>query len=439
LECVSELNIVKQSKGVHTMRTNKQLLSKREQIEKMISLPLISLEAEEADRFIDYIVDESVMKNSARVIKMQKETKNIRALGLGDSRFLYPGATFNAADYTRQHTDQKITLTSKKLRGCVVIYDDDLEDNIEGDAFADHIMRMVAAKIANELDEIFWIGDQVGLGNFAATDARSQFAGWRYRIKYSQAAAGLLSGHYNIVSGRSTLMTALNETDWVLNTATAVGTIVEPTAANATGFCYIATAVAGDTQTGAAEPVWPTVLGATVIDDMVTWRCHAYDYALPGKIAEQNAATPYNWEFKYGKMLKKLPSKYKKAGLANLRFFQSDQLVQDYIDALAARSTILGDKAILGQGPLSYGQVPIVPCPNMPMTMSAADRLGAGNYGDTLLTPKGNLILGIQRQLKIESQRMAADEATYWFYSMRVDNTIENVNACVLLEKLITA
>jgi len=414
------------------MKSNKQMLSKKEYIEKMIALPSIVLEAEEADRFIDYIVDESVLKNSARIVKMEKETKNVRALGLGDSRFLYPGDTFNSTNYTKQGTEHKIPLVSKKMRGCIVIYDDDLEDNIEADAFADHLMRMVAGKIANELEEIFWIGDTASVGGFANTDLRSRFDGWRYRIKFSQASTGYLSGHYNAVSGRATLMTAKNATDYTTGVKTQ-GTIVEPTTPN--GFVYICT-VAG-TATG--EPTWPTVLGGTVTDGTVTWRCHAYDCALAGKIAEQNGSAPYNWEFKYGNMLKKLPSKYKKVGLANLRFFQSDQLAQDYIDALSARATILGDKAILGQGPLQYGQVKIVPCPLMPVTMSEAGVLGAGTYGDTLLTPKGNLVIGIQRSLKIESQRMAADEATYWFYSMRADNAIENVNACVLLENLTTA
>jgi len=107
------------------MRTNKQMLSKKEYIEKMIALPSIVLVAEEADRFIDYIVDESVLKNSARIVRMQKETKNIRALGLGDARFLYPGSTFTSANYMKQLTDHKIELKTEKLRGCVVIYDDD--------------------------------------------------------------------------------------------------------------------------------------------------------------------------------------------------------------------------------------------------------------------------------------------------------------------------
>lgn len=421
------------------MKTNAQLLSKKEQIEaiaKMVSMtPVVTLASEEADRFIDYIVDESVLKNNARVERMAKQTKNIRALGLGDARFLYPGGTFSSSDYLKTVSENTIQLISKKMRGCVAIYDEDLEDQIEGDAFADHIMRMVAAKIGNELEEIFWIGDTAGIGSFVATDTRSLFDGWRYRIKYSQAAAGYLSGNYNAVSGRATLMTAIAETLYVVDGASHVqGDIVHPITPN--GFVYICT-VAG--AKAGVEPVWPTVLGLTIVDNACTWRCHAYDCTLAGKIAEQNLSTPYNWEFKYANMLKKLPSKYKRVGMANLRFFQSDQLVQDYVDALAARATILGDKAILGETALKYGQVPIVPCPSMPMTMDAAGVLGGGTYGDTLLTPRGNLIVGIQRAMKIEAQRVPADEATYWFYSIRADNQIENVNACVLMEKLITA
>lgn len=423
------------------MKSNKKLLSTEQIVQKMVSLPNIVLEAEEADRFIDYMVDESVLKNNARVIKMKKQTKNVRALGLGDTRFLKPGDIFASSDYVKQLTTQKIPLVTKKMRGCVAIFDDDLEDiqaDIGADAFRDQIMRMVGAKIGNELEEIFWIGDTAGLAGFGNDDTRGRFDGWRYRIKYSQAATGYLSGYYNAVSGRATLMTAIAETTYVPGTTARVqGDIRHPTATKVTGFVYIC--IVAGTQAAAEPTNWPTVLGTTIIDGTVTWRCHAYDCALAGKIAEQNLSTPYNWEFKYGNMMKKLPSKYKKVGLANLRFFQSDQLAQDYVDALAARSTILGDKAILGQAPLQYGQVPIVPCPLMPVTMSAAGLVGSGSYGDTLLTPKGNLIVGIQRSIKIESQRVPADEATYWFYSMRADNAIENVNACVLMEKLITA
>ena len=161
-----------------------------------------------------------------------------------------------------------------------------------------------------------------------------------------------------------------------------------------------------------------------------------------GKIAMVQNAAPYNWDFKYNKILQTLPSKYKTVGLKNLSFYNNDNVTQNYIEALSARSTILGDSAVMGSAPMQYGMVPITSCPNMPITMAgdtqATEASTGGAYTDVLLTPNGNLIIGIQRDIKIESQRMAADEATYWFYSMRVDVAIENVNACVLARKLIT-
>lgn len=358
------------------MKTNKHLLSKKEQIQKMISLPTITLAAEEADRFIDYIVDESVMKGKARVERMNKATKNIRALGLGTGDFLHPGATFSSSEYKKTLSHHKIELISQKVRGCIAIFDDDLEDNVEGDAFTDHLMKMVAKKISNELDVAYWIGD-TGAGNaFGDTDIRSLWDGWRFRI-----ANGDTDGdtYYNDVSGGATVLDATSASDFLVE--------------------------------------------------------------APSRIAMVEKTAPYNWEFKYNKMLASLASKYKVGGLANLAFYNSDLVSQNYVEALAARSTIIGDNAILGKGDLQYGLVPIVSCPNMPVTMAgdtqAIEKCTTGAYADSVLTPNGNFIIGIQRDIKIESQREAADEATYWFYSMRCVPAIENVNACVLLRKLI--
>lgn len=433
------------------MQTNKKLLSKKDFIQKMVSMPAITLEAEEADRFIDYIVDQSVLKNNARVVRMKGPTKNIRALGI-EQRFLKPAATFSSSDYLKQLSEHKMTLTTKKVRGAVAIHDDDIEDivNIQsGVSFKSQVMKMVAAKIANELSEAFWIGDTHNHGGFAADDIRSLWDGWRYRIRNSQVAS---DPYWNRVTGRATLMTAANEAPWKVSTAAAVGDVVEPITPN--GFVYICT-TAGTTHSSGTGPTWPTTLGSSVTEvSGVVWRCHAYDCVMNGTvgvldgaaptgsmIVEQAATVPYNWEFKYNNMLKKLPSKYKAAGLGALRFFGSDQLSQDYVSALAARSTILGDQAVLGKAPLQYGEVPIVKVPLMTATMGAGAGndgvLGGGVHADCLLTYAKNLVVGIQRAIKIESQREAADESTYWFYSMRADTAIENVNACVLMEKLI--
>ena len=59
---------------------------------------------------------------------------------------------------------------------------------------------------------------------------------------------------------------------WVADTVAAVNDIVNPTTPN--GYSYRCTARTGDFKTHATtEPTWPTTLGATVVDDAVTWTC----------------------------------------------------------------------------------------------------------------------------------------------------------------------
>ena len=351
------------------MLSNKKLLSKKTFLKGMVALPDIELLPEEADRFIDYVVDESFWKDNARIVRMTKNEKNIRYIGFqAGTRFLKPSATFAASDYQKEFAEGKITLTTKKLRGAVVIYDDDLEDGIEGQAFADHLMKLVAKKVANELDEIFYVANS----GWVATDARSQFEGFRFRLFDSSPASS------------------------------------------------------GDLP-----------LAATLLDAST-----ATDFTLTGKIAVQSTGAPYNWEFKFSKMLASLDSKYKAAGLGNLRFFCNDIIVTDYINALSERSTILGDNAILGNAAIKYGSIPIVSVPQMPVTYATStgetglELTTGGSYTDCILTTKDNFIIGIQRELKMESKRAAEDEATYIFYSIRVDTAIENPEAAVVTYNL---
>lgn len=364
------------------MQTNLDMLKNLKEFRKaMISLPNITLSAEEADLFIDYIVDQSVLKGNARIVKMALPTKNIRAIGLGSDHILHPGATFSSSDYVKTLADDLITLTSKKIRCAIVVMDDDLEDNPEGRGFQDHLMRMVTKQVANELEEAFWIGDTHSLSGFASTDIRSIFDGWRYRLDNSQTGEAYL----NDVSGSCTILDAANAT------------------------------------TG-----------------------HTSDFDTAGKIAMISKTAPNPTEYKFAKMLEKLPSKYKSEGLQNFRFYCNDLVVDNYFEVMMERGTVLGDQLITGKVQPSFRTVPIIACPKMATTMEAYSTTKEnydatnGTYTDTVLTHKDNFIIGIQRDIKVEAQREAADEATYFFYTMRVDVAIENVNACVLLKRLLT-
>lgn len=352
------------------MLSNKRLLSKKEFLKGMLAIPDIELLPEEADRFIDYVVDESFWKDNARIVKMAKNEKNIRYLGFKSGRFLKPADHFASSDYQKEFAQGKITLSTKKLRGAVVIYDDDLEDGIEGQAFADHLMKIVAKKVANELDEIFYVSNS----GWSETDARHEFEGFRYLLFKSKTGS---SGD-------------LPEEAVLLD-------------ANSTG-------------TGM--------------------------FKIKGDIAEQSTGEPYNWEFKFSKMISSLDSKYKAAGLGNLRFFCNDIIMTDYINALSERSTVLGDSAVLGKGPMQFGQIPIMSVPQMPTTYAGSSgELGTeastgGSYADCILTTKDNFIIGLQRELKMESKRAPEDEATYIFYSIRCDTAIENPESAVLTYNL---
>ena len=244
-------------------------------------------------------------------------------------------------------------------------------------------MNIITKQIANELELAFWMGDTVGYQGTAGaggtawcpTDIESLWDGWRYQITHSQSG----QTYYNNVCG----------------------------AAHIKHAC--------ETGSGA-------------------------HWELPGAIAMQDASAPYNWEFKYAQMIKNMPAKYKaNTGLANMVFMNSDLVTMDYITALSARATALGDAVFTGAITPQYGRVPIVDVPLMPHDLGADGLavdtygiIGQGVYTDVLFTPKNNLIIGMQKEIKMEPQRSAADECWYYFYTMKVALAIENVNAIVL-------
>ena len=364
------------------MTSTKKLLEKFKMRKgyNLISLPSITLTEEEADRFIDYMVDESVMKNFARIERMGKPQKNIRAIGFGSGDFLFPADEFNESKYKKQWVHNKIQLSTIKGRGAFAIFDDDIED-LTGitteDQFMDQLMKIIAGKVANQLEDIFYMGNIGTTPNtFNADDLKSKLYGWRYQICTGQVG----QTYYNNVSGAPYVMNACD---------------------------------------GGSS---------------------GSDFDLSGKIAEQDTSEPYNWEFKYANMLKNMPSKYKaNGGLKQMFFMNSDLVTQDYLIALSARSTVLGDAVFTGAVTPQYGSVPIIDAPLMPTNLGTATYYGAegaASYTDVMLTLKNNLIVGIQREIKIETQRVPADEATYVYYSIRFALAIENINAIVFMRCL---
>jgi hypothetical protein len=55
---------------------------------------------------------------------------------------------------------------------------------------------------------------------------------------------------------------------------------------------------------------------------------------------------------------------------------------------------------------------------------------------DCVLTHKENFIIGLERDIKMETERKASEESTYFFYSIRSDIAVENLNAVVFIKNL---
>jgi hypothetical protein len=369
------------------MLSNRNLLRNigKDNVLKAVSLPNISLEAEEADAFIDIIEDESVLFKNANFIRMAKNTKNLRHIGISD-RILYAG-TLGPSEYLTTLDENNIQLSATELVGVIPIKDVDLEDLPEGNRYFDHVMELCAKKISNELEEVALIGDTSTASGFGAKDARKQIDGWFRQLDNSQSG----ETYENDVTGSTTMLDFSN-----------------------------------------------TINGGNYGD-------HTSDFQMAGNIAEMNSTTGY-WEFKMGKMLMQMPTAYfKKFSLGQFRYFMPPRVEAVHVSALEARATALGDAAIIGGQQMRYRNVPMVSVPGIPLTMEAytsditKDNFDAtnGTYAFVMLTMPENLAVGMQRALKVELQRDAINRQTYIVYTIRFDAKVEDVAAVVLGKRVV--
>jgi HK97 family phage major capsid protein len=122
------------------------------------------LTPEQANQFIDYILDQPTMLPQVRVVRMNSPEVKINRLGF-KTRILKAAPTnggdldaggndryLRVADRSKPTTSQ-ISLTSKEVIAEIRIPYEALEDNIEGRSMEEHIMRLIAQRAALDLEE----------------------------------------------------------------------------------------------------------------------------------------------------------------------------------------------------------------------------------------------------------------------------------------------
>jgi hypothetical protein len=123
------------------------------------------LAPEQARRFIDYVWDATVLAKDGRKVTMRANTMEIEKVNVGER--VIRAAAQGAPDYTNVGaTFSKVELTTKKIRLDWEVSTEALEDNIEGAALEDHLVRLMTNAFANDIEDLAINGTGTGADAF---------------------------------------------------------------------------------------------------------------------------------------------------------------------------------------------------------------------------------------------------------------------------------
>lgn len=112
----------------------------------------------QSNRFLDFVIDQSVLMQNARVVRMRTPQMEIDKTSVG-TRLLSKATEATDTGVNAAVTFSKVSLSTVKLRLDWALSTESLEDNIEGASLEDHIAQMMARQTANDLDDLFINGN----------------------------------------------------------------------------------------------------------------------------------------------------------------------------------------------------------------------------------------------------------------------------------------
>jgi len=113
---------------------------------------------EQARRFIDYVWDATVLAKDGRKVTMRANTMEIEKVNVGE-RVIRAAAQADNTYTNAGATFTKVELTTKKIRLDWEVSTESLEDNIEGGALEDHLVRLMTNAFANDIEDLAINGD----------------------------------------------------------------------------------------------------------------------------------------------------------------------------------------------------------------------------------------------------------------------------------------
>ena len=111
------------------------------------------LNPEQARRFIDYVWDATVLAQDGRRVTMRANTIELEKVNVGER--VIRAASQALGEYENAGaTFTKVELTTKKIRLDWEVSTEALEDNVEGAALEDHLVRLMTNAFGNDLEDL---------------------------------------------------------------------------------------------------------------------------------------------------------------------------------------------------------------------------------------------------------------------------------------------
>jgi len=119
------------------------------------------LNPEQANEFINLVVDVTGLGGVSRVVRFRNEQYDIDKLNVG-SRVAVPKIEATDPGVRRGVTASKVSLNPKEIMVPFEISDEFLQENIEGATVEDMVVNMMATQFANNLEELYIDGNTLG-------------------------------------------------------------------------------------------------------------------------------------------------------------------------------------------------------------------------------------------------------------------------------------
>ena len=130
------------------------------------------LRPEQARRFIDYVWDATILAKDGRRVTMRANSMELEKVNVGE-RVIRAAAQADAVYTNTGATFSKVELSTKKIRLDWEVSAEALEDNVEGGALEDHLVRLMTNAFANDIEDLAING--VGAGGTSFTSIMEGF------------------------------------------------------------------------------------------------------------------------------------------------------------------------------------------------------------------------------------------------------------------------